>query len=275
MTFATVDLTPRIGTEIKTDKASLLGGAFAPKIRALLEQRGVLVMRGIDLTDEEEIAFAATLGEVRDDFGGKILKVTFDKTHNPNHGDYFHGTYYWHIDGTQDDVPPLASIAMPRVLAPAGTGQTEFASTYAAYDDLSDADKARFEKIVIVHTKVASMLITYPNPTPDEVAHFSSFPPKTHPLVWTHRSGRKSLLMSFSADYVVGMDKQESAELIQWVKDWTAQRQYVYQHEWRIGDIVIWDNTGSQHRVLPFDKDCGRRLHRVTLMGEESIASAA
>ncbi len=274
MSFSTSDLTPRIGTEINTDKATLLGGAFAPKIRALLEQRGVLLIRAADLSDEEEIAFAATLGEIRDDFGSPIMKVTFDKTENPKYGDYFHGTYYWHIDGTHEDVPPLASMLTPRVLAPAG-GQTEFANTYAAYDDLSDADKARFETMMVVHSKAASMRVTYPDPTPTELAHFNSFPHKAHPLVWTHASGRKSLVVGLSSDYVVGMDPAESAELIQWLKDWTAQRQYVYQHHWQMGDLLIWDNTGTMHRVLPFDKACGRRLHRVTLVGEESLAKAA
>lgn len=276
MAFETADLTPRIGTEIKTDKAALLGGAFSGKIRDLLEQRGVVVMRNIDLTDEEEIAFAATLGDIRDDFGGNpIMRVTFDKTANPKFGDYFHGTFYWHIDGTHEDVPPLASIATPRVLAPFGTGQTEFANTYAAYDDLSDEQKALFEQIRIVHTKVASMRVTYPDPTPTELAHFGSFPPKSHPLVWKHRSGRKSLVAGLSSDYVEGMEPQESAEFIRWIKDWMEQRRYVYTHQWRMGDVLIWDNTGTMHRVLPFDKSCGRRLHRVTLTGEESLAQAA
>ena len=274
MAFETLDLTPRIGAEIRTDKATLLSGAHAGRIRDLLEQRGVVIMRDIHLDDAEEIAFAATLGAIRDDFGGDpIMKVTFDKTANPKFGDYFHGTFYWHIDGTHEDVPPRASIATPRVLAPQGTGQTEFANTYAAYDDLSDEQKARFETIRIVHSKAASMRVTYPNPTATELAHFTSFPHKSHPLVWTHASGRKSLVAGLSADYVEGMDPEESAELIGWIKDWMAQRRYVYTHQWRMGDVLIWDNTGTMHRVLDFDKSCGRRLHRVTLVGEESLAA--
>jgi alpha-ketoglutarate-dependent taurine dioxygenase len=275
MSFESADLTPRIGTEIKTSKAALLSGALSGQIRELLEKRGVIVMRDIHMDDDEEIAFAATLGAIRSDFGEPIMKVTFDKTANPKYGDYFHGTFFWHIDGTHEDVPPLASIATPRVLAPVGTGQTEFANTYAAYDDLTDEQKARFEGIRIVHSKAASMRVTYPNPTEIELAHFNSFPHKSHPLVWTHRSGRKSLVAGLSSDYVEGMEAEESAEFIRWIKEWMEQRQYVYTHQWRMGDVLIWDNTGSMHRVLPFDKSCGRRLHRVTLTGEESLAQAA
>ena len=78
MKLATIDLTPRIGTEIKTDKATLLSGAYSKQIRALLEQRGVLLFRGIEFDDEREIAFAATLGSLREEFGHRIMAITPD-----------------------------------------------------------------------------------------------------------------------------------------------------------------------------------------------------
>ena len=56
---------------------------------------------------------------------------------------------------------------------------------------------------------------------------------------------------------------------------WTTQPQYVYHHEWRMNDVLMWNNTGTLHRVLPYDKDSGRRLHRVTLVGEEPFSKAA
>jgi alpha-ketoglutarate-dependent taurine dioxygenase len=56
---------------------------------------------------------------------------------------------------------------------------------------------------------------------------------------------------------------------------WATQPQYVYRHRWRLGDTVMWDNTGTIHRVTPFDEACGRRLHRTTLLGEEPLAAAA
>ena len=62
---------------------------------------------------------------------------------------------------------------------------------------------------------------------------------------------------------------------LQWIKDWCEQRRYVYQHQWRMGDLLIWDNTGTTHRVCDYDHACGRRLHRVTLLGEERLAQAA
>src|SRR5262245_37181803 len=135
MALETVDLTPRIASQVKLDKAALLSGKHAAELRGLLEQRGVLVFRGIDLSDEEEMDLAKSLGQLRVDFGRPIMRVTFDKQKNPDHADYFHATFHWHMDGTSEDVPPLASILTPRVLPPEGTGHTEFANTYASYAD--------------------------------------------------------------------------------------------------------------------------------------------
>ena len=98
---------------------------------------------------------------------------------------------------------------------------------------------------------------------------------KIHPLIWHHRSGRKSIAAGVSAEYVVGMDRAESDELLEWLAEWCAQPQFVFRHEWQMGDLLIWDNTGTMHRVLPYAADSGRRLHRVTLVGEEPLVAAA
>ena len=261
MTFTARHLTPHIGSEIFADRADVLSGTHATEIRALLNQRGVLVLRGADFSDEEEIAFGRTVGRVRDDFGHHIMPITFDKTFNPKFADYFRSNTLWHFDGSWDDVPPFASILTPRVLAPTG-GETEFANMYAAWDDLPEAEKARLESVRIVHTKLASIAHTLDNPSEADLDKLRSYGSKTHPGVWHHRSGRRSIVMSASADHVVGMEAAESAALIQWLREWCAQPQFVYQHIWRMGDLLIWDNTGTTHRVRPYDYSCGRRLHR-------------
>ena len=274
MSLTTIDLTPEIGAEIKADRTALLSGAHAAEIRAILARRGVVVARDIGFDDDEELAFGATLGAVRQEFGHKIMKVTLDKKENPEFADYFHATSAWHMDGTHEDVPPLASILTPRVLAPVG-GETEFANMYAAYEDLPAAEKAFLEGVRIVHTKLASIAHTLDNPSEADIERLRNYGSKTHPAVWHHQSGRTSIVMSASADHVVGMDADEGAALIERLKAWTTQPQYVYRHSWRMGDLLIWDNTGTMHHVLPYDYSCGRRLHRVTLLGEERLAEAA
>jgi alpha-ketoglutarate-dependent taurine dioxygenase len=290
MALVTEKLTPRIGTEIKADLKMLMSAGAGAEIRAILEQRGVVVVRGLNLTDEQQLAFAATLGHVRDgklkkkqddgsikvtsetDGGQGIFKVTFDTTQNVSYAHYLVGTFSWHMDGTWEPVPPLASILTPRILSPTG-GQTEFANTYAAYDELPEADKKLFETLKVVHVQKTAYVETIPNMTPEQIKDFDSYPVQVHPLVWKHHSGRKSIAFSSSADHIEGMPAKKSDALIERIRNWVTQRQFVYQHSWKMGDMLMWDNTGTMHRVLRFDMNCGRRLHRVTLEGEESLAA--
>lgn len=269
MTFATIDLTPTIGSEIKIDKATMLRGSEAAALRCLLEQRGVLVFRTVGMTDAEQVAFGRTLGEVIDQGENNIYKITMDMKENER-AYSLKGAFYWHIDGTADDVPTRASILTARRLAPTG-GETEFANTYAAFDALSASDKHRYEKLRVVHSHEASQRVTYPDATEEQVREWRQITPKTHPLVWTHRSGRKSLVVGVTTDHVVGMDPQESRELLDNLLAWTTQPQFVCRHEWTLGDLVIWDNTGVMHRALPYAMDSGRMMHRTTLVGEEAL----
>jgi alpha-ketoglutarate-dependent taurine dioxygenase len=124
----------------------------------------------------------------------------------------------------------------------------------------------------VVHTMVATQRDVFPNPTPEQRAAWARFADKIHPLVWTHRSGRKSLVLGSSASHVVGLEMDEGRALLDELLAWATQPQFVYRHEWSIGDLVIWDNTGCMHRVQAYPVDSGRMMHRTTLIGEEAIA---
>ena len=264
----TTELTPRIGTLIEADLPTLLGGDHARTLRELAETRGVLVIRGAVMDDEQQLAFTRTLGPVFDAGGGEVYKVTFDKRESPDLWEYNYGNFSWHIDRTDTDLPPFASILNAKRLAPAG-GETEFANTYAAYEDLSDADKRLIEGLRVVHKVEASYRESLPHPTESQLATWRRHPDKVHPLVWNHRSGRKSLVTSTSGTHVVGMDEVEGAALLARLMAHATQPQYVYVHEWRVGDIVMWDNTGTMHRVRSYDLAAGRLLHRTTVLGDE------
>src|SRR5262249_31584331 len=152
----------------------------AAELRALLDRRGVLVFRGVDFSDDQLLVFGKTLGALRQEFGIKVMKVTMDEKENPDYAQYFRATVSWHMDGTHEDVPPLASILTPRVLAPTG-GQTEFANTYAAYEDLPDSEKQFLDGLKVVHTKVATMVKFNDNPTDAQMKSWGSYAPKVHP----------------------------------------------------------------------------------------------
>ena len=270
MTFTATPLSPRIATQIDSDAASLTSGRHAKEIRALLEQRGALVFRRANLTDEQQLTFARTLGGVIEQGNKGIFKVTLDTKENAM-ADYLRGTVLWHIDGFGDDVPTLASMLSARRLSAVG-GQTEFANTYAAFEDLPATRRQELQKLRVVHTMVATQRDVFPNPTPAQQAAWARFADKTHPLVWTHRSGRKSLVLGSSASHVVGMSMDEGRALLDELLAWATQPKFVYRHEWSIGDLVIWDNTGCMHRVAAYPADSGRMMHRTTLVGEEAIA---
>jgi alpha-ketoglutarate-dependent taurine dioxygenase len=269
MSLQTTDLTPRIGTEVKADRMALISGALSPQLRILLEQRGVLIFRGLNLEDEEQLAFSKTLGDVIPQGEKGIYKITLNEQESDT-ADFLYGTFCWHIDGTIDDIPTRASMLSPRKLSQIG-GQTEFANTYAAYDDLPASEKKAIDRLRVVHMQETIQRKVFPNPTEKQVQRWRTRPIKTHPLVWTHQSGRKSLVLGFTATSVEGMSPQEGRSLIDHLQEWASRPQYVYRHHWDLGDLLIWDNTGVMHRVDPYPPDSGRMLHRTTLVGEEAL----
>lgn len=278
MALHAIDLTPRIGSELEVDAESLLRGSYTREIRELLVQRGVIIVRDMHVNDDQQRTFIQTLGElrlgrVRKEGEEGLLKVSMDKKVNPETAEYFAGTFFWHMDGTYEVVPPFATVLAPRILSPEG-GQTEFANTYAAYEDLPQHERAWLETLQVVHTMQAAIFPAIPDATVEQVQAWFTYPQRTHPLVWRHKSGRKSLVLSTSASHIVGMHPAESRALLDRLMAHATQEQYVYRHLWRMGDLLIWDNTGTMHRVRPFDPKCGRELHRFTLNGEEPIAAA-
>lgn len=270
MTFRTTDITARIGSRIETDNETLTSGARAAELRELLELRGVLVFPRINLTDDEQLAFSRTLGSLTDVGGEGIYKVTLDAKITPT-AEYLRGTVLWHIDGFSDDLPARGSILSARKLSDIG-GQTEFANTYAAYDDLPESKKRELAGLKVVHTMAATQRDIFPDPPTAMRAAWASYPPRVHPLVWTHRSGRKSLVLGSGADWIEGMDPSESQALLDDLRAWSTQPQFVYRHEWTVGDTIVWDNCGTMHRVEAYPDDSGRMMHRTTLLGEEPIA---
>jgi len=276
-----------MGSEVKIAKADLLSGAFAKDIRALLDQRGVLLFRGLAPDDNELRAIARSLGDLRIGASkrgadGKVLtegeegllKVSLDPEVNPEYARFLIGNHLWHMDGTYEEIPPLATLFTPFRLSRTG-GDTCFANTYAAYEDLPEDDKAALADLRVVHMMSAALFPAMRNCTPEEFAVWYSYPQRSHPLVWHHRSGRKSLVLSTSGAYVEGMHPAESHDLLERLMRHATQDKYVYRHKWQLGDLVVWDNTGAMHRVLPFDKESGREFHRCTLNGEEPITATS
>ncbi len=205
--IATDKLTPTVGALVEgVDRDRLEHDKTLPAwTLEALESYGVLVFRGIFFDDESQVAFSRKLGTVEKLGSGEnpeIFRVTLDPKKNPV-AQYLKGTFDWHIDGCTDDIPIMATMLSARAVADWG-GDTEFASSYQAYEDLPEADKARCDSLRVVHSIEATQRLVNPDPTPEEVTMWRQRPVKEHPLVWTHRSGRKSLVLGATTDHVVG-----------------------------------------------------------------------
>jgi alpha-ketoglutarate-dependent taurine dioxygenase len=238
---------------------------------AALEEHGVLLFRELHADDDAQVAFCRKLGKLArfpKYANPEVMEISFDPD-NPN-AKYFASNDYWHIDGALDDIPAKASIMSAQVTADQG-GETEFASTYAAYDALSDAEKERTAGLRVAHTMEMIQRRTNPDPTPDQLADWAKWPVREHPLVWRHESGRRSLVFGASASHVIGMDLDAGRALLADLERRATVPDRVYRHTWSVGDMVIWDNRGLVHRACPFDRARPRRMHRSTLVGDEAI----
>lgn len=270
MNFETIDLKPAIGSEVIIDRTRLDDLDTGAALRRLLVQRGVLVFRGMHLSDEEQVTLARHMGALRDEGEKGIFKITLDTGVNPR-ADYLKGSFLWHIDGTHDQVPVFASLLSARRLSATG-GQTEFANSYQAYEELPAETRERIDGLRVVHSFATSMQRAGIERTAANNDYWNSIGDKTHSLVWQHASGRRSLVIGCHAKAVVGMQPAESNALLEELLDWTTQPRFVYRHEWTPGDMLIWDNTGVLHRALPYALDSGREMHRTTLLGEEAFS---
>jgi alpha-ketoglutarate-dependent taurine dioxygenase len=263
-----------VGAEVLGVQRSRLldDDALAARCMDALEEHGVLVFRGLDIDDEAQVAFSKRLddvGKAEPAEPPRIFIVTLDPTKNPA-ADYLRGTFAWHIDGAQDEVPTKATMLSAKVVAAEG-GDTEFASTYAAYDDLPEEEKERFEAVRVLHSFEASQRLVHPDPTPEELARWREKIDRQHPLVWSHRSGRRSLVIGATADHVIDMDHEAGRALLDDLLARATAPERVYRHTWSVGDLVIWDNTGVMHRACPYDPSSSREMHRTTMSGDEPI----
>ncbi|MEO3760233.1 TauD/TfdA family dioxygenase [Mycobacterium sp. B14F4] len=280
MSLLTINkLTASVGAEVVGLDSEQLGAddALGAAVLDALEDNGVLVFPALHLEPQAQVEFCRRLGEVDHSSDGHhpvagIYPVTLDKSKNSSAA-YLRATFDWHIDGctpTNDEYPQKATILSALQVAERG-GETEFASSYGAYDVLDDEEKERLAPLRVVHSLEASQRRVHPDPSPETVARWRSRPTHEHPLVWTHRSGRRSLVLGASADYVVGMNLEEGRALLADLLERATDGDKVYSHSWSVGDTVIWDNRGVLHRAAPYDPDSPREMLRTTVLGDEPI----
>ena len=276
------NIKPLVGSRVVWDnREDLFTPEAAKAIRDKVEERTVVVFPQLGLTDEEQLRITELMGgkvkvtartnvQQNDD---DVYQVTLDPKIN-RQPEYVLGTFFWHMDGITLDMPPPFATLLSCRTAPDVGGETEFASTYAAYEGLPDDEKQALEGVQAVHTVRASLspiLDVIPAEDYDRVVNIGLH--KAHPIVWTHESGRKSMVIGTTADHVVGRSIPAGRALLVRLQEWAAQPDFSLRHKWQEGDFVIWDNTGAMHRALPYEESTGRMMHRTSIAGTETIAA--
>jgi alpha-ketoglutarate-dependent taurine dioxygenase len=273
-------ITPTVGLEIIGMTANqLVEPQTAAEAQHALDEHGVVVYREVNISDEQLLAFSRLLGKLVVQPTGEhhypeIQTITLDpaKT-NALLASYRQGNFHWHIDGAIDEYPQKATLLTARAVDPAG-GDTEFANTYAAYAALTDDERAEIADLQVVHSFAHAQALANQDATEDQRRSWDRVPARVHPLVWTRRNGRQSLLLGATAAEIVDWPASKGRALLERLLNWSTQPQFTLRHKWRKGDLVMWDNTGMLHRALPFEPTSVRLMHRTTLVGEEPVVAS-
>jgi alpha-ketoglutarate-dependent 2,4-dichlorophenoxyacetate dioxygenase len=259
-----------------------LDAATVGALNEAIDRYAVLVFHGQELDDERQMAFARQFGELelprsgRADVKRRLRPEISDISNldeenrlrgrdDPRRFDQL-GNRLWHTDGSFRRVPAaLSMLYAHRVPArgPCGNGETEFADLRAAYDALPEATKAEIEDLVALHDIAWSRGQLGFNDL--LFGEKNVLPPVPQRLVRTHPgSGRKTLYIAAHACAIVGWPVPDGRLLLRELIEHATVRDFVYRHEWRAGDLVIWDNRCTMHRGRAFDEREVRDLRRVT-----------
>ncbi len=252
------------------------------EIRAGMDAHAVLVFRDQPFADEEQIAFAQRLdGRLHERTGSRVIgknrlghEALSDISNLDEDGEimrsdnrrraYTLGNRLWHTDASFQDPAGRYSMLSARVVPPVGA-DTEFADMRAAYDGLPAQVKATIESLRAHHSVAHSRQTLGFEFSEDEQAQLKG---AIHPLVRTiPRSNRRSLYVASHASRIIDWPVPEGRLLLRDLIEHATQREFVYRHAWRVGDLVIWDNRATMHRATPFDDQTYRReLRRVTTL---------
>ncbi|MBL0421105.1 TauD/TfdA family dioxygenase [Ramlibacter sp. AW1] len=277
-----------IGADLRVESTPQMAEATMQAMDAY----GVSVFRDQQIGDEQQIAFSRLFGPLESSphFGRgsqEVVRMKYPELFDVSNLDennqiledsdrrraYRNANLMWHTDSSFQPGGAGYSILSARVIPGAGA-DTEFADMRAAYDALPSDMKRRIEGLVVEHSAFYSRKLVGFEFTEEELQRRR---PTKQFLVQTHpRSGRKSLFLASHASHVVGMPVEEGRALLKELTEFATQPQFVYQHKWRVGDLLLWDNRCTMHRATPFDDFSERRdLRRTTVVGDLPLVEMA
>jgi taurine dioxygenase len=285
MTLAIKNLDAPLGAEISgIDLSRPVSPSDVAAIEGAWRERLVVVFHGQDLSDPQLIAFSKNFGELDppgpNPYGEPFLRqhpelnvISNVKQDGKPIGNLGDGEAVWHADMTYVDVPPKAALLHAlEVPPPEAGGNTYFANMFAAYDALPADLKAAADGKVATHdasTNSAGMLRKGYEPVTDVRKAVGA----EHPLVRTDpATGRKALFLGRRPNaYVAGLPLEESEALLDALWAHATQPRFALCHEWKVGDLLMWNNLSVLHRRDPFDPTTRRVMHRSQIKGNERV----
>jgi alpha-ketoglutarate-dependent 2,4-dichlorophenoxyacetate dioxygenase len=259
-------------------------------VHAGMDAFGVLVFHDQKIDDDQQLAFSKSLGPLEQATGDiaapQDRRVSMDLNDISNLDKnnkvlarddrrrlFGLGNMLWHSDSSFKDVPAKYSLLSARQI-PTADGNTEFADMRAAYDALDDKTKSEVRDLICSHSQIFSRgILGFTDFTDDERIKWA---PVRQRLVRRHpRSGRLSLYLSSHAGGIEGWPVPEARAFLRDLNEHATQRQFVYAHQWKPADLVMWDNRATMHRARRYDHTQVRDMRRTTLTNEVSSLEQA
>ena len=276
--FAVRPLTPRLGAEVLGVD---LGDGVADDVfrgiyQAFLRYQ-VLLFPPQDLPPGRQVAFARQFGEVQihvmnqyhaDGFPELYRLSNLDENGRPNGRHPDKGTLEWHTDGSWSRVTGQATIIYGEVMPETG-GETHFCDMYGAHERLDASWKARIATMRAVHNLDFSRTRRHGEDPMTDGQRLAK-PPVDHPIVRTHpETGRKCIYLGDHAEYIVGLPYAEGRALIEELNTLAVHPDLTYEHHWKPGELIVWDNRCLMHRATSYDPATqGRVIRRCTVLGQ-------
>jgi taurine dioxygenase len=270
-----IPLTRHVGAEIRgVDLRHEIDPAMASELYAAWLNHLVLVFRDQTLTIDHQRRFTNLFGEIQPprsrpgerDPSNPVMWIA-NATIDGQRGELPEGDMQFHADQCYYENPAKGAV-LYAIEIPSTGGNTLFSSTYAAYDCLAAQLRAQAERMQVLFVYDYEKNANRKGPT-----NWAGAPRYIHPAVVVHpETGRRSLLVNrLMADSVVGVTREESNALIEQLCQATERREHIYEHVWRAGDLLIWDNRCTLHARTDFDPKERRVLRRMAIKGARPI----
>ncbi len=254
-------------------------GDFGEVYQAFLDH-GILLFRDQKVSREQHIEFSRRFGELdrhdalprdRHPQYPELLLVTNEPNADGSPSNSRYTGRQWHSDMSFTPVPALGSLLRAHVVPEVG-GDTLFANMHKAYDALSDGMKNLIKDLHAIHMS-GTRKINHLATGIDRMQEQKRInPPIAQPVVRVHpETGRKALYLGEKVQRFHGMTEEESKPLIDYLNRHATKPEFVYRHQWRADDILVWDNRCTMHQALgDFDETQRRHMERTTVLGTPS-----